>query len=105
MIRRTCSAQAFTYELPVGKGRHWALNGPADKILGGWGVAGFLEYSSGTPLTVAPGVSSSPAARATAVFINSYDNWRAPISGDKFDPFKDVWWNKAALAWMPTDGR
>jgi hypothetical protein len=96
--------QAFTYELPVGKGRHWALKGPADKIVGGWGVAGFLEYSSGTPLVVAPGVSSIPGGAGNRVFINSYDNWRAPISGSKFDPFKDVWWNKSAFG-LDANGR
>lgn len=96
--------QAFTYELPFGKGRHWALSGPADKILGGWGIAGFLEYSSGVPLTVAPGVTSIPGGAGNRVFINSYDNWRAPISGDKFDPFKDVWWNQGAFG-LDANGR
>jgi hypothetical protein len=95
---------AFSYELPVGKGRHWALNGLADKILGGWGVAGFLEYASGTPLTVAPGISSIPGGAGNRAFISSYDNWRAPISGEKFDPFKDVWWNKAAFG-VDANGR
>jgi hypothetical protein len=96
--------QAFTYDLPFGKGRHWALRGPVDKVLGGWGVAGFLEYSSGVPLTVAPGVSSIPGGAGNRVFINSDDNWRAPISGGKFDPFKDVWWNKAAFG-VDANGR
>ncbi|MSV30376.1 MAG: hypothetical protein EXQ52_16785 [Bryobacterales bacterium] len=89
--------QAFSYELPVGKGRHWAVSGPLGKVVGGWGVAGFLEYSSGTPRVVAPGVSSIPGGAGNRVFISSYDNWRAPISGSKFDPFKDVWWNRAAF--------
>jgi hypothetical protein len=89
--------EAFTYELPVGKGKHWTLPGPANRILGGWGFAGGLEYASGTPMTVGPGVSSVPGGAGNRAFINSYDNWRAPISGGKFDPFKDVWWNKAAF--------
>jgi len=89
--------EAFTYELPVGKGRRWALSGPVDKILSGWGLAGFLEYSSGTPRSVGPGLTSVPGGAGNRVFINSYSNWRAPVSGAKFDPFKDVWWNKAAF--------
>ncbi|MCX6637617.1 MAG: TonB-dependent receptor [Acidobacteria bacterium] len=89
--------EAFTYELPVGKGKHWTLPGPANRILGGWGFAGFLEYASGTPFTVSPGVTSVPGGAGNRAFINAYDNWRAPISGGKFDPFKDVWWNKAAF--------
>ena len=89
--------EAFTYELPAGKGKRWALTGPADRILGGWGFAGFLEYASGTPMSVGPGLTSVPGGAGNRVFINSYEGWRAPISGDKFDPFKDVWWNKAVF--------
>ena len=89
--------EAFTYDLPVGKGRRWALEGPADRILGGWGLAGFLEYSSGQPMNVGPGVTSVPGGAGNRAFINSYTNWRAPISGSKFDPFKDVWWNTGAF--------
>jgi hypothetical protein len=89
--------QAFTYDLPVGKGRTLALAGVADRILGGWGIAGFLEYMSGTPRSVAPGVTSVPGGAGNRVFINSYENWEAKPSGDKFDPFKDLWWNPAAF--------
>jgi hypothetical protein len=89
--------EAFTYELPVGKGKRWALKGPADKILGGWGLAGFLEYMSGVPWAVTPGVTSVPGGAGNRVFINSYDNWEATPSGSKFDPFKDSWWNPAAF--------
>jgi hypothetical protein len=36
------------------------------------------------------------------VTITSYDNWRAPISGEKFDPFKDLWWTKTAFQQQPS---
>ncbi len=87
---------AFSYELPFGKGRHFALRSIADGVLGGWSVAGFLDYESGTPLSVSPGTNPLPTA-GNRVFISSYDNWRAPTSGNKFDPFADVWWNKASF--------
>jgi outer membrane receptor protein involved in Fe transport len=96
--------QAFTYELPVGKGRHWSLQGAADKILGGWGIAGYLEYSSGTPMNVGPGFSPVPGGLGNRVWITSYDNWRAPVGGEKFDPFKDVWWNRDAFQ-VGADGK
>jgi hypothetical protein len=96
--------QAFTYELPFGKGRHFNFSGVADRILGGWGVAGFLEHSSGTPMNVGPGFSPIPGGMGNRIFINSYENWRAPVSGDKFDPFKDVWWSKSAFQRGP-DGQ
>jgi hypothetical protein len=38
------------------------------------------------------------------VWITSYENWRAKPAGEKFDPFKDVWWNKSAFQTAP-DGR
>jgi hypothetical protein len=95
--------QAFTYELPIGKGKSVALEGAAGKILGGWGLAGFLEYSSGTPMNVSSGVSSIPSA-GNRVFINSYTNWRATTASGKFDPFVDVWWNRAAFG-LDANGR
>jgi hypothetical protein len=95
--------QAFTYELPFGKGKHFNMSGATDKLLGGWGVAGFLEYSSGTPLMVGSGVTSVPSA-GSRVFINSYDGWLAKPSGGKFDPFKDVWWDKTKFS-LDANGR
>jgi hypothetical protein len=56
-----------------------------------------LEYGSGGPRSVSPGLTSVPGGAGNRVFINSYTNWRAPIKGEKFDPFVDVWWNKAAF--------
>jgi hypothetical protein len=84
---------AFSYELPFGRGKPWALTGVADKVFGGWGLSGFLEYASGTPLSVGAGFSPIPGGAGNRVWINSYDNWRAPVAGDKFDPFKDLWWD------------
>jgi hypothetical protein len=95
---------AFSYELPVGKGKHFAVtNRVADAFLGGWSFAGFLEYGSGTPLGVGPGVNPPiyPGGGGNRVFVTSYDNWRAPVSGEKFDPFADVWWNRSAFQQVP----
>ena len=96
--------QAFSYELPFGRGRHFNMTGLQDKILGGWGLSGFMEYASGTPLSVGPGFSSIPGGAGNRVFINSYEGWRAPVSGDKFDPFKDVWWDAGKFQVGP-DGK
>lgn len=85
--------QAFSYELPIGKGKHFSLTGVTDKLLGGWGVAGFLEYGSGFPLSVNPGFSPVPGGMGNRVWVNSFEGWRKPVVGDKFDPYKDVWWD------------
>jgi hypothetical protein len=97
-------SQRLHHELPFGKGKHWNLTGAADKIFGGWGIAGFLEYGSGTPYSVAPGFSPIPGGAGNRVWINSYENWRGAVSGDKFDPFKDLWWDKTQFQVGP-DGK
>jgi hypothetical protein len=96
---------SFSYELPVGKGKSFGLQGPANALLGGWSISGFLEYGSGFPMSVSPGYDPPiyPTGGANRVTVDSYDNWRAPISGDKFDPFKDVWWSKSAFQQQPTE--
>jgi len=99
------SRLAFSYELPVGKGKRAALTGLANTLAGGWSVSGFLEYGSGTPFGVGPGVSPPiyPGGSGNRVFVNSYANWRARISGEKFDPFKDVWWDRNAFQQVPRE--
>jgi hypothetical protein len=87
---------AFIYDLPVGKGKALALNGLTDKLLGSWTISGLLDYESGTPYSVGPGINPVPTA-GNRVFIDSYDNWRAPVSSGGFDPFADLWWNKSAF--------
>ncbi len=86
---------AFSYDLPAGKGKPLALAGIVNTLLGDWGLAGSCIYESGTPMTVSPGVS--PIGTNNRVFVTSYDNWRAPVSSNGFDPNKDVWWNNSAF--------
>ena len=85
---------ALTYDLPIGEGKALALHGITDKLLGSWSLSGFQDYESGTPYSVAPGISPVPTA-GNRVSISSYTNWTATSGG--FDPFKNVWWNKAAF--------
>ena len=96
---------AFSYEFPFGKGKRYALRGAADKIAGGWSLAGFLQYASGFPMGVAPGINPPiyPLSGANRVFVTSYDNWRGPVSGEKFDPFKDRWFNPSAFQQVPRE--
>lgn len=48
----------FLYELPAGRGRLFDAWGAAEKVLGGWTLAGVFRAASGLPLTVSQGVSA-----------------------------------------------
>jgi hypothetical protein len=87
---------AFTYDLPIGNGKALAMTGLTDKLLGSWTISGFLDYESGTPYSISPGINPVPTA-GNRVFVDSYNNWRAPTSSGGFDPFQDSWWNKSAF--------
>jgi hypothetical protein len=86
---------SFSYDLPFGKGRHFSSNKAVNLIIGDWTVSSFLSYESGTPDTVASG--ASPIGTGSRVFITSYEGWRAPVSGAKFDPNKDLWYDKSVF--------
>jgi len=67
---RTHALQSnWTWELPVGKARRWGPGwpAPADAILGGWQLTGYLRLTTGRPFTVYSGaytfgsVQQSPA--------------------------------------------
>ena len=42
----------LTYDLPFGRGKRFATSGFADKVFGGWNVAGVYTAASGLPLEV-----------------------------------------------------
>ena len=54
-------------------------------------------------MSVGPGINPPiyPLNGGNRVFISSYDNWRAAVSGSKFDPFKDRWFNPTAFQQVP----
>jgi len=86
---------AFTYDLPIGRTKTLNLGGVANAVLGDWNLAGFLSYESGTPDSV--GAGFNPIGTGSRVFITSYENWRAPVKGEKFDPFADKWYDRNAF--------
>jgi hypothetical protein len=92
-----------SYELPVGRGKALHPTGIVGHILGDWSLSGFLEYGSGTPLSVGPGIQPQiyPTGGNNRATITSYDNWRAPVGEGGFDPFRDTWWNRSAFQQQP----
>ena len=43
---------SYVWEVPVGAGRHWNLDGWHDAVAGGWQLSGMLRLQSGSPLAV-----------------------------------------------------
>jgi hypothetical protein len=77
------------YELPFGRGKRWLTGGVLNQVLGGWRIAAIQVYSSGFPIALARNNPLPIFNGITRPTIDSYDDWRAPIAGDKFDPNVD----------------
>jgi hypothetical protein len=90
-VDQTHSAKFSTiYELPFGKGRRYINNGGvANAILGGWRIGGILTYFSGFPVALTRNNPFPIFNGGTRPVADTYDNWRAPVRGEKFDPAVD----------------
>src|SRR4029077_14728937 len=66
--------QSIVYELPFGKGNHWASSGGGAGILGGWRVSSFMTIMSGLPLYF-----TAPATGLKAPFNTQTPNLIAPL--------------------------
>jgi len=81
----------YVYELPFGKGKPYlSSKGVASALLGGWRIAGIQQYVSGTPVSVGTTVSFPIFNGVNRATVPTYDGWRAPVKGDKFDPNVDT---------------
>jgi hypothetical protein len=77
------------YDLPFGHGRKFANTGVASYILGPWSVSAYVYGQSGYPLGVTDTAYSNFLSGGTArPNVTSLD-WRAPVGGDRFDPYRD----------------
>jgi hypothetical protein len=77
------------YDLPFGKGRKWINHGFLTNVIGGWRISAIQVYTSGTPIALARNNPLPIFNGITRPLIETYDDWRAPIAGDKFDPNVD----------------
>jgi hypothetical protein len=84
------------YEFPFGRGKKWLTSGIANHLLGGWRISGIQTYASGTPIALARNNPLGTLFGTIRPVIDSYDNWRAPISGDEFDPNVDRYFKPAS---------
>ncbi|PYV13191.1 MAG: hypothetical protein DMG07_15230, partial [Acidobacteria bacterium] len=88
-VRHHLATANYIYDLPFGKGRRFPLSGVADKILGGWQLAGITSFGTGQPLSV--------------TFTSTTLGWpssRADLTGDPSASNRsiDSWFNPAAFA-------
>ena len=77
------------YNLPFGKGEKWLTSGILAYVAGGWRLSAIQVYSSGSPIALTRNNPLPIFNGTTRPVVDSYDNWRAPIAGDKFDPNVD----------------
>ncbi|HYM13045.1 MAG TPA: carboxypeptidase regulatory-like domain-containing protein [Bryobacterales bacterium] len=78
----------YSYDLPFGKGRRFALAGVADKVFGGWQIAGISSLGTGQPFSV--------TFNSTVV---GWPSSRADIVGNPNGPGTIAqWFNPAAYA-------
>ena len=89
----------YVYELPFGKGKTYlAGRGVVSALFGGWRVAGIQQYVSGTPISLGTTVSFPIFNGVNRATVPTYDGWRAPIKGSKFDPNVDSFFQPASFS-------
>ncbi len=88
---------ATLYNLPFGKGQKWMTSGFLNQVLGGWRISAIQSYTSGAPLALMRNNPLPIFNGSTRPFVDSYEGWRGPVAGDKFDPNVDRFLKAANL--------
>jgi len=85
------------YELPFGRQRKYLNSGVLSHILGQWGLSAYIYGQSGYPMGVTDSGYNNLLGGGTArPNVISYD-WRAPVGGDRFDPYREAWFTRDAF--------
>ncbi|HEX8811817.1 MAG TPA: TonB-dependent receptor, partial [Terracidiphilus sp.] len=87
-----------TWEIPVGRGRQFALHGVADQVLGGWRMTGVYQLHSGIPFTPVIGSADQSNSGAAQCFCGY--SWFPNVvgKGKLSHPTIQQWFNTAAFA-------
>jgi hypothetical protein len=84
---------AYTYDLPLGKGKLLNLSNPvADKILGGWTTSGIITLQSGVPVGISTELSL-PAIGSIRPDVIPGQAFYINRNRGSFDPAKDLYLN------------
>jgi hypothetical protein len=68
---------SYIWEMPFGSGRRWLTQGPLSYALGGWRLAAFHYYASGTPMELTNNNSYNIFNGRGAATVTTYDGWLA----------------------------
>ena len=88
----------YVYELPIGPGKHLLSRGILSQVIGGWRVGVTQRYASGVPLAFSGAFGFPSGTIGNRPYVTTYDNWRAPTKGDKFDPTVDRYFKTPTTA-------
>jgi hypothetical protein len=90
---------AYTYDLPIGKGKLLGFNNSlANKLLGGWTTSGFLTFQSGKPITVTTELSLPGIGPILPNVVAGQPLYGPHASRGSFDPGVDKYINASAFA-------
>ena len=84
------------YNFPFGKGERWLSSGLLSHVVGGWRLAGIMDYGSGAPLALTRNNPLPIFNGSTRPLVDSYEGWRAPVKGEKFDPAVDTFFKASS---------
>ncbi|MFN0100605.1 MAG: carboxypeptidase regulatory-like domain-containing protein [Bryobacteraceae bacterium] len=86
-----------SYDMPFGKGKRFVTGGIGGHLLGGWNLSSYAFAQSGYPMGVVDtGFQNNLRAGTPRPNVLSYD-WRLPLVGERFDPDKDNFYNRAVF--------
>jgi len=86
------------YSLPIGPGHRWLKKGLVSQAIGGWRIGAVQRYTSGVPMAFSGQYGFPSGTIGNRPTISSYDDWRAPTVGDKFDPYVDRYFKSTSTA-------
>jgi len=87
---------SYVYELPFGRGKKFLADGLPAQIAGGWHLGVVQWYLSGTPLPLGTTIGFPIFNGGNRPTVSTYDGWRAPVKGGKFDPNVDTFYQQAS---------
>ena len=88
----------YVYELPIGPGKHFLPRGILSQVIGGWRVGATQRYATGYPLVFSGAFGFPTGTLINRPYVTTYDGWRAPTAGSKFDPYVDRYFKPATVA-------